>query len=280
MSFVGVLLLSLYIFSSPDRIGRLWTYFFDPVFYLMSMSYGCSLGILFLLFVSRKKIPQKDVYILSASLLLIITIAIGGSGFAKSFGSITAPLYIPVIVYFFEVLSLFVPSYKNSIRFFAIPALFIYIIYLFPYFPFEKKYNENLVMLSKQHGMPSARFILVEKDQAEELTKLTAYIQKHTKHHEPIFCFPYCPMLYMISERCSPSYYSFFYPEVFPQSAQKNVIVEIETNKMRYVIMQKKGAIEPEADFENKRLSLLYRYLIIRYKVVFETQQFTVLRKQ
>lgn len=117
------------------------------------------------------------------------------------------------------------------------------------------------------------RGIKLDKTQESELANLTMFLSKFPKDTK-LICFPYCPLVNVIAERESPSYFSFFYNETFPASAQAEVIDDIK-NKSALIVVQDKSRLEPEAKFEDIRLKRLKNYLTY-HKKVFETNNFTV----
>ena len=106
------------------------------------------------------------------------------------------------------------------------------------------------------------------------------YIQKESNNNYSILCFPYCPLINVLAQRNSGSYFSFFYPETIRVKDQNRVIDDLKKNETKIIILQKSGTIEKEALYENKRLSLLKEYFISDFSPIFSSQNFVIYNKK
>lgn len=111
---------------------------------------------------------------------------------------------------------------------------------------------------------------------ADEILSIVKFVQKKTNQNDTILCFPYCPLLNVLTQRKSGSYFSFFYPETIRAKDQKRVIDDLKKNQTKIIIVQKPGEIEKEALYENNRLSLLRNYFLSNYNPVFSSQNFVI----
>jgi len=86
-------------------------------------------------------------------------------------------------------------------------------------------------------------------------------------------------MILLQTDRTSPTYHNFFYPETYPTDRQSQTITELSRNPPKLVIIQKPGLLEPEANFQNTRLVELINYLDSGYHLVDENTDFWVLSR-
>ncbi|HVT00817.1 MAG TPA: hypothetical protein VHE53_01115 [Patescibacteria group bacterium] len=117
-------------------------------------------------------------------------------------------------------------------------------------------------------------YIMVSYEDRNELNYLVEKINVYPSERK-LLCFPYCPLMNVITQRESPSYFNFFYPEAFLKSDQEGVISDIKKSNP-IIVVQKVGKLELEANFEDKRFGILKNYIIQNYKKTFETKDFAV----
>lgn len=118
--------------------------------------------------------------------------------------------------------------------------------------------------------------IKVTKAEGKELEKLVAIIHANTQPNDPILCFPHCPLINVLSDRPSPSYFSFFYPETFRLSDQEKTIADLERTSPKIVIIQKEGYADPFAQSRIDRLPKLMEYFESNYDPIYELENYKV----
>jgi hypothetical protein len=225
-------------------------------------------------FSKKKKTEKSAVVFAHAMVSLGLFLASASSG--RDFGTVinVSPFFLPVFIASFSETI----SYKKAVGLVAIliafHTLFINFNALNLFGNVYGVYPRSL--LTREISIPSTKYIKVNKADKYELEYLTAVVKKQTSTTDRIFCFPYCPMMYVLTERRNASYYSFFYFEVFMAKDQDQVIEQLRQNKPKLVLLQKKGPIEQEALYENERLHKLVSFITKNYKKVDETRNFVL----
>lgn len=214
----------------------------------------------------------------TAVLLLFLFIANASSG--RELGTVmwVAPAFFPLIIYVSEYLSQGSSLYRKKL----ITGISFFIIIFQAFYFSSNNINPNGFIndrsakktLVSELDIEKARGIKVLPDKKYELDLLLDKLSKYPRS-QYILCFPYCPMLNVLADRKSPSYFNFFYSEAFLSSSQGKVIDDLKKNST-IVVLQKKGKIEPEALYEDRRLEKLKNYVLKNYKKEFETGNFTV----
>lgn len=266
----------IYFISSPARVGRLVDYLFDPLFYFYSIIF-----ILPLLIIGLNIRPRNDEQkhlVMNSIVLLGLFLASASSGYDYTTVAIVSPLFVPLIIKFVTRLG---EGYKFKqvlmLLVTGLVAVYTTILSFNDFSPGGKVYG----VYSKQDlteilNLPETKYIRVSRENKEELEFLVSYIKKHVSFDGKIFCFPYCPMMNVLAQRNSASYYSFFYFETFMEKDQRAVIADLQFNQPSIILIQKKGDIEPEAGFEDDRLDDLKSFIIEKYKEELETKNFKI----
>lgn len=254
----------LYFVIAPDRVGRLLTIVRDPLIYYYFALFFIPLTCISI-FWKTKSLYGKDIMIISFFCLFLF-LASAASGRDYTTVLIVSPFFLPLCILLLQK--------------FVIKRLTLIIsIFLLLYtFPFHITTAENLITNHTNNStipvIPEAKGIKIAREKADELGAITTYIKNNTQPDDKILCFPYCPLLFVLTERNSASYFSFFYPETFRVSDQERVIKDIIKNKPKMIVLQRVGTIEPEANFEDKRLTVLKNYFFSHYQKSKETKNF------
>ena len=132
--------------------------------------------------------------------------------------------------------------------------------------------------MNSELDIDQAKNIKVAKEEKIEIDKLVTRTNQYPEKMK-LLCFPYCPMMNVLTNRSSPSYYNFFYPEAFLPENQQEVINNLKLNDT-VIVLQKKGKIEPEALYEDVRFGKLKNYILKNYKMDFETENFAIYTKR
>jgi hypothetical protein len=240
----------------------------------LSRLYYAVLIVLPVLIVARVKV-KTDIQRLTRSLsifLLVFFLANASSGRELGAVIMVSPLLIPVVL---ELIDSFFPRK-------LIYSLFVFIIISQVFYLSWNSINPNgkisgiynRQQFSSSLLVPQTKFIKVSKQNKQELNFLITYLDTLYPNNKKLLCFPYCPMMNVLADRNSPSYFSFFYQESFLPQDQLQVIQDIKRENP-ILLIQKKGNIEPEANFEDRRLSVLKHFITSHMKKL-ETQNFIV----
>ncbi|HVZ67717.1 MAG TPA: glycosyltransferase family 39 protein [Patescibacteria group bacterium] len=213
-----------------------------------------------------------------AIFLLVLFLANASSG--RELGTVmwVSPVFFPLIILVIEYLS---AKYKKiNIGVFNFAATILILIQAL-YFSWNSINPNGRVYVSYKKSElkyelsePQAKGIKVSHEDKKELDYVISKINKYPKNKK-LLCFPYCPLMSVITNRDNTSYYNFFYPEAFLPEDQPYVIDELKkTNSI--IVIQKVGKLELEANLEDKRFGKLKKYLMSHYKKAFETKDFIV----
>lgn len=265
--FLGIFMLGffiLYIRISPARLGRLSTYIKDPLIYY----YGFLLSFPIFIFSQFIKLKNNNIFVYSAcALSFFLASASSGRDFT------TVIIMLPLIILLCtELLSI---THKNIF----VLAIVIYSFFPLVFFGVSIKNLLTPVNYTKLE-LPQFEEILLPQETARDVKLIVKYIQKESDEKDSILCFPYCPLINVLAQRKSGSYFSFFYPETIRIKDQNRVINDLTKNRTKIIILQKTGKIEKEALYENKRLSLLNEYFISDFIPVFSSLNFVIYQKR
>jgi len=267
----------LYILISPARLGRIPIYIKDPLVFLYLVALLFPLTIIGLLL--KDPSLKKRELIANSIIVLSVFFASASSGRDYTTLVVLSPFLIPLFLRF--VLFLKIRILGNI---FILPAVFIVLYTLLvnntiisPSSNVYGIYKKNDMV--KTTSLPELNLIKVSNQQKNELEFIISYIKQNVSKRDTILCFPYCPMIYFLSRINSASYFSFFYPETFMTKDQDRVIAEIKINKPKLIIMQKRGELEPYADSEDKRLSVLRTFIIEHCEPIVSTKNFVILSR-
>jgi hypothetical protein len=126
--------------------------------------------------------------------------------------------------------------------------------------------------------IPLLRGLYINPEEERDLQKLSTFFETHGDDNTQVVCFPYCPLFNVFIEK-KGTFFNFFIFEMFRKSDQAAQIAEMEKSKVQYVIIQKPGYIDPEAELENNYYTVLLAYIHARYHAVFETDNFMILER-
>lgn len=268
---IVVCLSSSYLLLQPGRIGRLHDYLLDPTFYLETVVFILPLAVIINYFRLKKKQPEDSDGLISALFLLNAFFIVASQGYNFSL-IVTADIFLlPLLIIILK---------KFPIRRLVLIGL-VFIVTL-PYFynPFAAyalalgKYPLNTFTQSLTAS--SAKYLRFNPQQKTELTVIVNFIQAHSKKDQPVLCFPYCPMLYVLSDRQAATYYGIF----GLTRDEKDIIKQLDREKPPVVILIRQGSyiLTPSLNINN--FNLIYQYVKKEYVHSFSTVNFEVyLRK-
>lgn len=269
-----LLFFALYILISPSRMHYLYGLYKDPSVYYFLIFFTVPI-ILINLFAKSDSKQKKYLAITSVEALgLFLASAFSGRDYATVV--VTAPLYIPL---FLSALLIMREKFKlpiNNIFITLLLVLFMLpsILYLVQAYGklygigYKKEIYANL-------DVKEARYINIPIEQRNDLESVISYIKNTTlPTSTKLLCFPYCPLLNFLAERDNASYFSFFYK--FRREDQDRVIKDIGSNKDLIILVQRKGEIEKEANYEDENLKDLKGFIIKNYKLAKTTQNFYI----
>lgn len=266
--FSSILIISgiFYLIFSPSRIGRLIDYIIDPVFYIYSIVF--ILPLIIISFPELINDKKRRLYSIYSIILLALFLSMAASGYSLGILFAVAPVLLPIIIRMIEVIGSRYNIYKPLTLFALI--LFVFTITNIAYNPFSSFTPLSSVYPKTDYIHASqireTKFLKFPKTMRDDLDSVVNYVKRKVDKNEPIFCFPYCPMMYVLTERKSSSFYSLFYFETFLTEDQNKLISEIESQKPPLIAVQKTGDFEPRVDLESVRLSKVYDYIYKNYK--------------
>lgn len=258
---------TIYLISEPNRIGRLTSYLSDIMFYIQSLVF---IFIIFTLILFIKKAKKYQKFTLISLSMLAIFLSAAASGYVSGSVAAIAPLFIPLLIELSK-------KYKGKIATFGIIGIIAIYVALFLFNPFGSSGNYLTRNYTAYISVPEAIGIRFTPQQTKDLEEIVSYIKSHTDKNEKIFCFPYCPGLYFLSERNGGSYYSLFWFETFMEKDQDKVISDLRRNNVRLVILQKTGSIEERKQLEEQRLSKIRNFLTTNFHKTLNMPNFIVL---
>lgn len=269
--FLGIFFI-LYLGISPGRVNYLQNFYKDFIIYYFMIFFVVPIILINLFFRSNKENERKVLVTSVSALSLFLAQSFSGRDYATVV--ITAPLYIPLFIYFLGAI------YKKiKVPFSNILTSLIIITFIFP------SIRYLVITYGKLYGIGYAKEVYVDLDIKEEkyikvplnekkdLESTVNYVKNNTSPNTKLLCFPYCPLMNFLTERDNASYFNFFYK--FRVEDQDGVIKELHSNK-NIVIVQKTGVIEKEADFEDEKLNVLKKFIQKNYKLDKTTQNFYI----
>lgn len=266
---------AFYIFIAPDRIYYVFSFYKDVSIYYFIFFFIAPIITLFL-FLKSKDENSKAISITSISALSIF-LASSFSGRDYTTIIIVSPLYIPLIIYFMSILKKYrLPSVNISATFFIVLFILPSIFYLTQ--NYGKLYGvgyEKEVYI--ELNIKEAKYINIPINQQKDLELLENYIKSTTPIDAKLLCFPYCPLSNFLTERDNASYFNFFYK--FRLEDQERTIRDMEDSKNLIILLQRKGEIEKEANFEDSKLKILRKFILTNYRLKKITQNFYVYSK-
>lgn len=159
--------------------------------------------------------------------------------------------------------------YKNKyFRYWRILVLILiaigfYLTLFKEYYRYQPQYRYQKILLD----FPRTQNIMIDKPLADDLDIIKIFFNVYTKKGDYILSYPFSPMLYFISERNNPSRYSIYYPGYLTNQQEKDVISEIKSRNVKYIITRS------EYKFNNP----LSKY-IQSQKIVYSHGDFNILK--
>lgn len=266
-----------YVFGDSNRVGRLLTYLPDQVFYVQTV--GFLVPLLALSMSLGRRTPTARLVSLTAIVYLVVFLSMGASGYSTGPVVAAAPLGIPLFLYGGQYLARYVPYAQ-----WLMALLIVTFTVIFAWNPLHSSAivfgSAPISQYTESIPLREATGIRFTHQQAADLTSVITYIRGNTRPHEKIFCFPYCPGLYVLADREGGSYYSLFYFETFMEKDQDVVLADLKKNHVNLVVLQRKGDLDLRAEFENIRLAKLLSQLRHNYpRQVYANSNFVVLAR-
>ncbi len=258
----------LYILIAPSRINYVFFFYKDISIYYFIFFFIAPIVSLALFFKSKDE-NKKNITVTSISALSIF-LASSFSGRDYTTVIVVSPLYIPLIISFIPIFKKYRLSFINvtALALFILPSIF-YLIQTYGKLygiGFRREAYDNL-------DVKEAKYIRIPTSQKKDLESIVSYT-KTTSANTKLLCFPYCPLFNFLTEKNNASYFNFFYK--FRLEDQARVIRDMNDTKNLVVLLQRKGEIEKEADFEDKKLNVLRRHILTNYKLKKITRNFYI----
>ncbi len=234
------------------------------------------------IFASVKNTKENLLIYRSSIFLLVLFLAVASSG--RELGALiwVSPIYLPLIMLFFEHVNSKQKMFNKKLVF-----LLCYFLIFVQVFNFASNNlnplgvtNDGMKKNLQKYevNLSRTKFLRTSLNTKKEIEYLTAKLKKY-KSTKKLLCFPYCPLMNVLVEMKSPSYYNFFYPEAFLTKNQDEVINNLKNNET-VVVLQKKGDIDREALYEDVKFAKLKNYILKNYSKLFETANFAVYSNQ
>lgn len=227
------------------------------------------------LFLKSKNEHKKHIVITSvAAISLFLASASSGKDYTTVI--VTAPLYIPLFLYFIVIVC---KKYKLPLN--NIITTLLLVVFILPsVFYLIETYRKLYGIGYKKEvyanlDIKEAKYISIPIDQKSDLEFVINYVKNTTLPNDKIFCIPYCPFIYHLSKRNNASYFGLFYK--FKTGDQARVIKDIN-NKNSIVLVQKPGPIEREANYEDENINVIKLFIFNNYKLIKTTQNFYIYR--
>lgn len=266
-SFV-VISFVFYLLVSPARIERLFTIIHDPLVYYYLALLLVPLTVIHF-FWKQKNIHAKEMVLL-AVFSLCLFLASASSGRDCTTVLMVSAFFLPLGLSFID--SKKITSGKPWL-------ILVMLIYTLPFIISKIPLFASTEAVDARSNIQALQGMALSQKERMELEDVIAYIRGHVSEKNTIICFPYCPLLPVLADRGSASFFSFYYPETFREPDQKRVIDDIKAHKPPIIVLQQKGNIEQEATFEDKRLKDLRKFIMSRYHLTKKTDNFLIYSK-
>lgn len=274
---MGLIAILVYILSDPSRSFIFLHSLKSFLFYFQMLIYCISVKLLYPAY-RLKRVKFLYVYTI---ILLASFFGYAMSGYSTGIVITIFPLIIILLFYLYESVHKKQLFYKTFLLFSILSTTTFITLFIFKsnFKRNSKIYNIQLIEDSTYFTeIPQFKGIKVTEVEKYELEKIYHYTQENVKPSDHVFCFPYCPMVNFFTYRNNPTNFSFYFGETFGDYDQVQII-----NKLKIVqpvlIIQKKGSIEPEAEYENLRLNLIVDYINSK-TIIYESDNFIIKRMQ
>jgi hypothetical protein len=268
----------IYLLISPARILRLQIIYKDFLIYYYLLFLTIPVIVFSLCHKNKVGDKKQCVFLSIVALSMFLSSALSGRDYTTVV--MVAPFYVPLVYYFIVHMD------NNKLHNRNVIFLITLIIYVLPSITgLAKAYlvHYGLFNFKKETYLSSdigeMKYIKILDKEKSDLDNLVYHIKTSTPKSEKILCFPYCPMINFLSERSTASYFNFFYPETFLAQDQARVIDDLKKSKETLILVQRNGAIENEANYEDNRLKILKQYILSHYKLQEATENFFVYGK-
>lgn len=257
----------LYLLLDLSRIGRLIDYLQDNVFYVQTFLYITPL-IIIARYINKIKRTQIDNDCLMYSVLILAIFFMNTlEGYGSGILTLANIFLIPVVILLME---------KFPIRRFIAIGVIILMSFPFLYNPLKSHAlhvgNYSLNTITEYSFIPAAKYIKFNPEEKKEILQILSYINANTVKSEHILCFPYCPMIYILSDRQGATYYGIFGLTY----DQKLIISQIIEDHPKIIVVIKQGNFILSPSLEISNLKSIYVYIRKNYQKISETNNFIV----
>lgn len=265
-----------YLVSKPERLGRLFDYLIDPIFYIYSF-----ITLIPLLIISLSKFNDKKerIYIIYSIVLFVLFLGIATSGYSSGVLYASYPVLIPLFIYFSQKYLMSYLKSKVIVNFLVVGSIILCTIYLsFNPITNWKSFKDIFILNKYNQELPikEARFIRVNESEKKELTYVINFVKTNSTPKQKIFCFPLCPTMYFLTQRNNATIYNIIFPETFLLSDQPKAIAQLKNNKAAVILVQKTEDSSSTINIQKKRYIALYTYIVSNYKLKTSTKNFEI----
>ncbi|HYD34536.1 MAG TPA: glycosyltransferase family 39 protein [Vitreimonas sp.] len=272
---IAVAVITLYLGNNPRRIGRLFDYLGQSLFYYHSVVFlTACVSVALTGFWSRSK---NYVVWAWASLLLMTYFGSIASGYESAAIILTAPLLLPLVVDWFQKTPW--AEWHINLNCAALVVLYTLPFLIGPVREYTLFFGVYRLPETVKSAVPSLTGLHISPREEENFIQLRTYLMQYSDIDETLVCLPYCPLINFILEMPSSSFDTLFYHETFRAQDQTRMIIHLETEQTTYIVVQKPGYVEPEADLDKQRLAELFSYIDLHYVPVLETADFRLLKR-
>lgn len=265
-----VLLIALvivtYFVSYPTRMSRLIDYVVDPAFYVQSIIYGTS-GVILARYIANKHKTEQDIsLLLYSTFLLALFVMKTSQGYDRGVLATASPFLIPMAIIFLK---------SRIVKAVAVVTI---TLLTFPFFynPFSPSAsyvgNYPLESITEYSSLRPATLLKFNPTENRELVDVVHYIDRNTKPGEKIICFPYCPMMYILSDRPGATYYGIF----GLTNDQNGIINQLKAEPPNVAVVIKQGDFILTPTLHIPSVVRIDSYIRHNYRSVRETKNFTI----
>lgn len=264
-----------YVLIAPTRITYLASFYKESTIYYFIFFFTAPLTLITLFFRSKNE-KRKGIVILSIEAFsLFLASAFSGRDYTTVI--VASPLYIPLFLYLLTMKYKKIKLPANNIAITLLLILFIFPSAMSLIRAYGKTYGIGYKKeIYANLDIKEARYIRIPVDQKNDLEQVNNYIKNKTSSDTKLLCIPYCSFLNFLNDRKNVSYFGFFYK--FNKDDQNRVINDLKKNNNSVVLVQRPGAIEKEANYEDNNLNLLKTFVRTNYKLIKTTDNFYVFK--
>jgi len=278
--FVFILGISgiIYLISYPQRIGRLLDYLYDPIFYVQIIIFVLPIIVIANYIITNNKTVTNKNNFMYSIMGLFIFFSINSAGYSYAILSLSSLFLFPLIVLTFDKNYIFHKKYRIKFSYVMI-LLILFMSLPLIYNPFSN-YIPSLGMyrvntFNKSLPNSSAKYIKFNSEEKDEILTISNYVSKETLGKDNILCFPYCPMIYVLTQKSGATYYGIF----GLSNDQNRIIKELKEKPPKLIVVIKQGNFILSPSLKINNLLNIYKYINAYYHRTLITQNFDVYKK-